>query len=407
MNAAPPSALAGPTSTLPNTGDVFGYACAQIHRAAADLWPDDTVRLGAHVPSVTGYVHRLLVGERELFAKHSMLGVSLVSVLRGSCGDWSKVAEEQEKYAVSPDSLLVREAAQLDFLAVMGEPKVCAVAGVRHGVLFTEPVPGPSLADLVLNNPGDTGDLLRRAWKQLAPLHAPELLGRCGALPAIRERSIAGTFLRKFNGISGSVYLDQLGGVRLPPVVGSEVSAVLRRVVTHLLRIRCSVRPTEHPVLAYGDLKPEHVLYPEGPDARPVLLDPGLLRAGATVDSAKLISRTVLSLIASRPGEQAAGLVMEGIEEFTSSLLEDLDRDARRHWLREVMALWLMDTVNITSTYVSAPPALPLPAQGSTVARRAATVCRMVDEISAQLAPGGGTATAWDAALNCAAEAGT
>ncbi|WP_274563627.1 hypothetical protein [Streptomyces spiramyceticus] len=406
MNAAPRSALADPTSAQPNTGEVFGYACAQIHRAAAALWPDATVQLGCHVPSVTGYVHRIRVNERELFAKHSMLGVSLVSVLRGSCGNWSKVAEGQQKYAANPDSLLMREAAQLGFLADIKGPRACVVAGVRHGVLFTEPVHGPSLTNLVLSNPGDTGELLRAAWKQLNPLHKPELLDRCGTLPAIGERSIAGTFLRKFNGISGSTYLDQLGGLRLPSAMGAEVSALLRQVVTRLLRIRTSVLPTEHPVLAYGDLKPEHVLYPDGPDARPVFLDPGLLRAGATVDSAKLISRTILSLIASSPGEQTTRRVIEGIEVFATALLADQSARARHRWLREVMALWLMDTVNITSTYLTAPLALPLPEQGAAVAKRAVTVCRMVDEISGPLDRGGGTASVWDAALDCAAGAG-
>jgi hypothetical protein len=406
MNAAPPSAPAGATSARPNTGEVFGYACSQIHRAAAELWPDATVRLGGHVPSVTGYVHRLRVGERELFAKHSMLGVSLVSVLRGGCGDWPKVAEVQEKYAENPDSLLVREAAQLTFLAALEGPRVCTVAGVRHGVLFTEPVSGPTLADLMLSDPGHTGALLRGAWKQLAPLHAPELLSRCGGtVPAIGERSIAGTFLRKFNGISGSVYLGQLRDVRPSPAAEATVPD-LHQAVTRLRRIRPSVLPTEHPVLAYGDLKPEHVVYPKGPDGPPVLLDPGLLRAGATVDSAKLISRTVLAVIASRPGERAARTVVEGIEEFAASLLEGLDRDERRRWLREVMALWLMDTVNITSTYLSAPPAFPLPAQGSAIVSGAVKVCRMVDEISAQLARGGATASVWGAALTSAAGAG-
>jgi hypothetical protein len=391
----------------PSTGDVFGYACAQIHRAAGELWPDDTVRLGAHMPSVTCYVHRLRVGERELFAKHSMLGVSLVSVLRGSCGGWSKVAEAQKRYAVSPDSLLAREAAQLEFLAARGGPKVCAVVGLRHGVLFTEPVPGPSLTELVLNSPADTGELLREAWGQLAPLHSPDLLERCGTIPAIGERSIAGTFLRKFNGISGSVYLARLGGVRLPSVDGAEVSALLPQVVACLKRIRSSVLPTERPVLVYGDLKPEHVLYPEGPAAPPVFLDPGLLRAGATVDSAKLISRTVLGLIAAQPGQRTARLVVEGIGAFAAAILTDLDTDARRRWLREVLALWMMDTVNITSTYVSAPTPLPLPAQGSAVVQRAVVVCRMVDEVSARLARGGGTTTVWDDALNRAVGAGT
>ncbi|MFI6687993.1 hypothetical protein [Streptomyces sp. NPDC050485] len=37
------------------------------------------------------------MGGQPLFAKHSLLGVSLVSVMRGSCGSWAKVQAEQSR----------------------------------------------------------------------------------------------------------------------------------------------------------------------------------------------------------------------------------------------------------------------------------------------------------------------
>lgn len=50
--------------TRPRVGDVFVHAAAQIHQAAADLWPGMPVCLEQHVPNVISYVHRARVGDR-------------------------------------------------------------------------------------------------------------------------------------------------------------------------------------------------------------------------------------------------------------------------------------------------------------------------------------------------------
>lgn len=85
-----------PRSTLcdapvrPHASEVFTYAERQVLQSAAELWPGVPIVLEQHVPSVTGYVQRLRVGGRSLFAKLSFLGVSLVSLLNGACGQWEK-----------------------------------------------------------------------------------------------------------------------------------------------------------------------------------------------------------------------------------------------------------------------------------------------------------------------------
>jgi hypothetical protein len=147
------AAPAQPDITRPGMADVFGYACAQIHRSAAEIWPGVPVVLECHVPSVTGYVHRVRVGDCVRYAKISILGVSLVSLLRGACGPWPAVLRAQEAYVTKPDGLLAREAAQLRVLADLDRPRVCAVAGSSQGVIFTEPVTGPTLGELLLARP--------------------------------------------------------------------------------------------------------------------------------------------------------------------------------------------------------------------------------------------------------------
>ena len=85
----------------PTLEQLFGYAAEQIAVAAGELWPGEWLQLAEHVPSVTGYVQRVETGGRTLFAKYSYMGTSLVSVLRGRCGDWDRVRAAQRAYAAA------------------------------------------------------------------------------------------------------------------------------------------------------------------------------------------------------------------------------------------------------------------------------------------------------------------
>ncbi|MFE5262918.1 hypothetical protein [Streptomyces coelicoflavus] len=137
--------------------------------------------------------------------------------------------------------------------------------------------------------------------------------------------------------------------------------------------------------LAYGDLKPEHVVFPDGPDGRPVLLDPGLLRASPMVDVAKLMSRTVLVLVVHRPAPEVTRQIFDGLALLAVARGGHLGPRERRGWVRHLLTLWLMDTVNIVTTYLSAPAALPLPRLGLALVDRAVPVARLVDAVSADL----------------------
>ncbi|MEV7285065.1 hypothetical protein AB0O01_10985 [Streptomyces sp. NPDC093252] len=389
---------------LPGIGDVFGYAATQIHTAAAELWPGAPVVLERHVPGITAYVHQGRVGDRVLYGKVSVLGVSLVSVLLGACGDWSSARLAQEAYVMRPDGLVPREAAQLTALADLDDgPQVSRVAGVHRGVLFTEPVPGPCLGDVLLLEPGRTAELLSDLYAELRPLHRPGAARHLGVGGAIAERGIGGTFLRKFNGISGTAYVDRLGEERCAPGTREDVVRLMRTSVRRLRRLRATLPAAEGTTLAYGDLKPEHVKYPEGPGGRPVLLDPGLVRMSPAVDVAKLVSRVALSLVAHRPGEAAVRQILEGVDEFATGLVRLSSRD-RRMWLGNVLTLWLTDTVNILSSYLSAPAALPLADLGLELVERAVPVCSFIDTVSADTVSRSDADGVWDRALERAVE---
>lgn len=130
-----------------------------------------------------------------------------------------------------------------------------------------------------------------------------------------------------------------------------------------------------------------------------MFIDPDLLLAGRVVDAAKLISRTVLPLAAARPGPQTGKHLAHGIGVFTEARMEGIKGRARRPWLREVLRLWLMDSVNNLTTYLSAPAELPLPAQSTALVDRVLDVARMVDRISTDLTLASNTQAVWDGAL--------
>ncbi|MGA5134857.1 hypothetical protein ACPCTO_34235 [Streptomyces olivoreticuli] len=378
------------SSSLVPVDELFAHAAQQITRAAGLLWCGETVRLGVHVPSVTGYVQQIRVGERDLYAKVSYLGVSLVSVLRGTCGDWQTVRAAQAAYTSSPDALLRREAAQLGLLHHHSGLRTAVAEGFADGVLFTRLVPGPTLADLVAKEPHLSTDLLTTTLAEVdSALRRRDVTRQLNRL-AIRERGIDAVFTRKFNGLSGRVYLDLAG----------EMAALLAAVVTRLRRLHFA-EPVGGLVsaVAYGDLKPEHICFPHGPEGRPVFLDPGLCRSRAAVDEAKLISRMVLGLIASPPGEDALKTTMEGIDAFARARTADWKTAVRQAWLRQLLVLWLMDTVNILTTYLTAPPGLPLPDHGLRITARARSVGTVLDRVSAALEAGTEPNAAWHVAL--------
>ncbi|MER7742278.1 hypothetical protein ABTX34_28855 [Streptomyces sp. NPDC096538] len=400
MTISLPAVPAQGRDSLPSVADVFVYAAAQIHRAAAQLWPGLPVSLEQHVPSVTGYVHRARVGERTLYAKTSLLGVSLVSLLRGACGHWPAVLEEQRAYVTQPDGLLQREAAQLRILAALDRPRVCAVAGLAQGVIFTEPVTGPNLGELLLARPGDTAELLTAAFDELRPLHREGAAKALDPGGVIGERSIAGTFQRKFNGLSGLYYIERIGAERCADPARQEVVSLVRGCVDRLWRLRMLLPAADGTTLAYGDLKPEHVVFPDGAGARPVMLDPGLMRSAPMVDVAKMVSRTVLTLAADRPGAETSRQILDGFTVFAVSRMAHMPAADQRIWLRHLLTLWAMDTLNILTTYLSAPAGLPLPHLGAALVDQAVPLCRMVDRISAELAERPSQLDVWDRALD-------
>lgn len=263
-------------------------------------------------------------------------------------------------------------------------------------MLFTETVAGATLAQLINDEPRRAADLLGCTWTAVRQLHHAQVAQGLTRSVAIEERSIEGTFGRKFTGLGASVYLDQLTAQwQDDSGEHADVIAPLRRVVARLRRLPAMPPATVASVLVYGDLKPEHIMFEDHAVAseRPVFIDPGLMRARATVDAAKLVSRTILLLISFRPLNGKA--IADGLAAFVDDQIQALPAMARQEWLRELVLLWLMDTVNILTTYLSAPAGLPLPAHARAALSQAQTVGTLVDSVSVEVAAGADPQSSW------------
>ncbi|MFJ8753182.1 hypothetical protein ACIREO_28180 [Streptomyces sp. NPDC102441] len=174
--------------------------------------------------------------------------------------------------------------------------------------------------------------------------------------------------------------------------------------VVSRLRISNAATPSLARPCVFGDLKPEHVIFPPG-ENRPVFIDPGLMRGRLCADPAKLLSRLVLGLVARQPAGDDVRTVIEAVRTHTAETTGLLSAADESAWIRQLLVLWLMDTTNILTTYLANPEGLPLSPHGAAVAARAGAVCRMLDQSSAALTARHSARDTWQLCLSQAAQA--
>ncbi|MEK2474435.1 hypothetical protein [Streptomyces noursei] len=270
-------------------------------------------------------------------------------------------------------------------------------------MLFTEPVARLTLADLLAKGPQQTGELMTRAAVELAGLQQPAV-ARAVDAAAIAERRIGSTFDRKFNGISGPTYLRKAGQA------GEALSTVVLRLRLRLRLRRLRPAPTAGHLLPviYGALKPDHVVFPDGADGRPVFLDPGLGRGRPQTDAAKLISRTVLGLIAASPDLAAADATAPGIEEFADTLTAT--RPGRAGRVAAAPGGAVAHGHHQPPQHLpdlTCPPDLPLPELAGKLTAHAEMVCGLLETTTAGLVAGTDPRAVWRLALADVVKAAT
>ncbi len=345
---------------------VLNHAAEAVAGAVAELWPGEIVQVGPQRPSVTNYVTAVQVGQRRMMAKYSLLGTSLVSIIRGVRGPWSSIEPAQRDYIRDPRAQLAMECTQLGLLDALSRcgdnpPQVPEMIAYKAGVLLTAAVEGPSLATELLREQVHAEELLNSVVQTARELHRDPILA--DSYPAVASdrphASIRGTFARKFLGPSGEAYRAGLGEGWVEPGLRASISAAFTSVCGVLAPL-LTKRPDR--AVIYGDLKPEHILL--GHAGRQVWLDPGLQHCDPCADFAKLISRTALLLITARPSSNRVAAVTDAIDALVTGLLAPHSSSTGiEDTLRRLLTLWVADWTNYLATGLSLPPdvALPLP----------------------------------------------
>lgn len=128
----------GPCGTYRDHGSAAGVAGRNCqHRTAAAVGEN--------------YVTVVTAREGWFAAKYSILGTSLLSILRGARGPWDRVEAMQRDYVQQPTAQLACERSQLRALAAHtrrteGSLRVPTVIAYQDGVLISTASSGSSLA---------------------------------------------------------------------------------------------------------------------------------------------------------------------------------------------------------------------------------------------------------------------
>jgi len=369
---------------------VLDHATRVVSTVVQQVWPGEVVSIGPQLPSVTNYVTAVTVREGWFVAKYSILGTSLLSILRGACGPWDRVEAAQRDYVQQPTAQLARERSQLRALAAHarrteGSLRVPAVIAYQDGVLISTASSGSSLAGELVRGRIAPDRLLTDVIAIATALHRDQFLAReLSGSPALAtpHTSITATFARKFTGVEASCYLDSLGAGWLGGSARTQLATsfrVLREILHPLLR------RLPAPVVIYGDLKPEHVLLDTC--GRQTWIDPGLQRGDPAAELAKLLSRVALLLITSRPSLARMDAVGAAMDLLVTSFVARHPRPDGITALRRLLVLLLADWANYLASGLSVPPdvTLPLPPMLLEATGQAQSLLRLAGEAAASL----------------------
>ena len=345
---------------------MLDHAARTVIMVVQQEWPGEVVSIGPQLPSVTNYLTAVKVREGWFVAKYSILGTSLLSILRGARGPWDRVEAAQRDYIQQPTAQLARERSQLRALAAHarrteGSLRVPTVIAYQDGVLISTASSGSSLAGELVRGRTAPARLLTDVTAIATALHRDRFL--TGELSdsyalAMPHTSIVATFTRKFTGAEASCYLDSLGTGWLGGSARTQLATsfqALREILHPLLR------RLPAPVVIYGDLKPEHVLLEAC--GRQTWIDPGLQPANPAAELAKLLSRITLLLITSRPSLVRMDAVGAAMDLLVTSFVAGHPRPDGITALRRLLVLFLADWANYLASGLSVPPdvVLPLP----------------------------------------------
>ncbi|CUU56563.1 hypothetical protein Ga0074812_10891 [Parafrankia irregularis] len=319
----------------------------RIVSATAELWPQFRVDVGPLFTAGTTFASRVQVGGSVVCAAVRP-GGALSRVVRGDHGDLAAVRADDRGCADQAQA----QAEQLTALAAHSGLRVAAPTALAGGVLFTPWVGGPSLAARVQAQPAMLTELLATLMDDLSELHRdPARQLRQAAAPA-QARGLPRMVTAALEHTTDHFHAD-----RAPAGEVGELRALAGSLSMRLGRLAAQWDPAAYPSagLAFGNLSPGHVLYPDGSPA-PMLIAPSLGPEGEPADTGTLLGHLHLLAVGAAPHIRAD--LVEGLEAWLSGRLAAC-RDQWRGWLSAVLTVWAATVFDTAVTALTLPAALP------------------------------------------------
>ncbi|ETA01223.1 hypothetical protein CcI6DRAFT_03346 [Frankia sp. CcI6] len=322
----------------------------RIVSATAELWPQFRVDIGPLFTAGTTFASRVQVGGSVVCAAVRP-GGALSRVVRGDHGDLAAVRSDDRGCADQVQAQA--QAEQLTALAAHSGLRVAAPTALTGGVLFTPWAAGPSLAARVQAQPAMLTELLATLMDDLSELHRdPARQLRQVAAPA-QARSLPRVVTAALEHTTDHFHAD-----RAPAGEVGELRALAGSLSMRLGRLAARWDPTACPSagLAFGNLSPGHMLYPDGSPA-PMLVAPSLGPEGEPADTGTLLGHLHLLAVGAAPSVRAD--LVEGLEAWLAGQLA-ARREQWKGWLSAVLTVWAATVFDRVVTAETLPAALPL-----------------------------------------------
>ncbi|TFE23833.1 hypothetical protein E0F15_22640 [Frankia sp. B2] len=323
--------------------DLLSHTDGWIADATAQRWPHSEVTFGAMTTAGGAVYRQVRVGGVALCATVRPAGRALSRLVRGDHGDLATVLADAGADAATA---IAGQAEQLTALAASTRLRVAPPIACTEGVIFTPWEDGATLAALLRARPMEFTGVVTALMDDLSDLHRnpPAQLSETAATTRALPRVVAEALSHPVDHLhADDTTAGEIGELR---ALAGSLSARLGRLAAQQDPILLS-----RGGLAFGNLNPRGVLYPDG-SSRAALVSPALEPGGDLVDTGTLLGH-LHPLILGCPPPVRTELV-EGVEAWLSGRLAAC-RDQWRDWLHAVLTIWAATVYDQAITTLTLP----------------------------------------------------
>ncbi|KPM52570.1 hypothetical protein ACG83_30195 [Frankia sp. R43] len=323
--------------------DLLSHTDEWIATATAQRWPHSEPTFGPIATAGGALYRQVRAGGVALCATVRPAGRTLSRLVRGDRGDLATVLADANGDAATA---IAGQAEQLTALAAYTRLWVASPIACAQGVMFTPWEDGATLAARLRARPREFTGVMTALMDDLSDLHRnpPAQLSEAAATTRVLPRVVAEALSHPVDHLhADDTTAGEIGELR---ALAGSLSTRLGRLATQLDPMLLS-----RGGIAFGNLNPRGVLYPEG-SSRAVLVSPALEPGGDLVDTGTLLGHLYLLIFGCPPPVRAE--LVDGVEAWLSGRLA-ASRDHWRDWLHAVLTVWAATVYDQAITTLTLP----------------------------------------------------